>query len=120
VKAARPDVGELFSQMRTDLVTWRAAHPGATLDEIAAEVTPRRREMMGALLTELACQEGDGYVLEGLCCERCGERMVYKGTPKRELIHSEGEVTLARAYYHCPHCKSGLFPPGPTAGAGAP
>jgi hypothetical protein len=54
------DVESLFARMRDELRQWRAAHPEATLDEIAAQVTPRRRELMGAWLAELAVQEGNG------------------------------------------------------------
>lgn len=120
MREAGQDVTAMFARMCADLVAWRAANPRATLDEIAAQATPRRREVVGALIAQLACQEGNGYALEGLCCERCGERMVYKGTPEREILHLEGEIAIARAYYHCPHCKEGVFPPGSTAGASAP
>jgi predicted RNA-binding Zn-ribbon protein involved in translation (DUF1610 family) len=114
------DLEAMFAQMRAELVAWRAAHPEATFDQIAAQVTPRRQRLMGALLEELALQQGHGYALEGLRCPQCGEALIYKGTPEREVLHSEGETELARAYYYCPHCKRGFFPPGSTAGAGAP
>jgi len=114
------NVERLFARMHEELRQWRTAHPEATLDEIAAQVTPRRRELMGALLVELAVQEGQGYAVEGLRCEQCGEPLVYKGTPTREVILLEGEAELVRAYYYCPHCEAGLFPPRPSAGSGTP
>ena len=43
------ETGVLFEQLRAELVAWRAAHPEATWDEIAAQVTPRRQQLMGAL-----------------------------------------------------------------------
>jgi len=116
---ATENLESLFARLHEELREWRAAHPDATLDEIAAQVTPRRRQLMGALLVELAVQEGNGYAIEGLCCEQCGESLVYKGTPEREVLLLEGEAALARAYYHCPHCEAGLFPPLPSAGSGA-
>lgn len=114
------NVESLFAGMHEELRQWRVAHPDATLDEIAAQVTPRRRELMGALLVELAVQEGNGYAIEGLRCEQCGEPLVYKGTPERDVLLLEGEGELVRAYYHCPHCEAGLFPPRPSAGSGKP
>lgn len=114
------DRGSVFAQMQAELVEWRAAHPEASLDEIAAQITPRRQRLMGALLAELALQHGNGYALEGLRCAQCGAQLVYKGAPEREVLHLEGEAELARAYYHRPQCERRLFPPGPTVGAGAP
>jgi len=104
------EVTGLFAQMESELVAWREAHPEATLDEIAAQVTPRRRQVMGALLAKLALQQGNGYALEGLRCEVCGTALAYKGNPAREVLLVEGEGPLARAYDHCPHCARGFFP----------
>jgi hypothetical protein len=118
--AEEPELKTMYEQMETELVEWRAAHPQASIDEIAAQITPRRQRLMGAMLAKLALQQGNGYALEGLRCAQCGETLVYKGTPEREVLHSEGEAEIARAYYYCPHCKRGFFPPGSTAGAGAP
>ncbi len=100
------------SEMYEELRRWRRKHPEASFDEIAAQVTPRRRELMGKVMGQLACQQGDGEVIEGLACPDCGERMIYKGKPKRGVEHLEGETKLRRAYYYCPHCEEGLFPPG--------
>jgi len=118
VTGSGSEVAELFGQMESELVAWREAHPEATLDEIAAQVTPRRRQVMGALLAKLALQPGNGYALEGLRCPECGTDLVYKGNPEREVLLVEGEGSLARAYYHCPHCAQGFFPPGPPSRAG--
>lgn len=98
--------------MYEELRRWRANHPEASYDEIAAQVTPRRRELMGQLLAHLAYQHGDGEVMEGVSCPECGQPMSYKGKPSREVIHKEGETGLKRAYYHCARCEVGLFPPG--------
>jgi hypothetical protein len=92
---------------------WRSQHLDASFDEIAEQVTPQRRELMGVLLKQLA-EKADEKVQVPLC-ESCGCEMVYKGTPARGVVHSEGESSLERAYYHCANCESGLFPPGPSA-----
>jgi hypothetical protein len=39
--------------------------------------------------------------------------------PSKTILEKWQDTCQATQYY-CPHCKSGLFPPGPTAGAGAP
>jgi hypothetical protein len=101
-------VAEMYAALRQ----WRANHPQASFDEIAGQVTPRRRALMGQLLAQLAHQHGDGEVVEGLSCPECGQAMSYKGTPKRDVLHKEGGSELERAYYYCAQCEAGLFPPG--------
>ena len=104
---------QAFEAMYDELWAWREAHPEATFDEIAAQVTPRRRAVMAEVLEALARQRGSGQVPEGQTCAKCGGAMAYKGEPRREIEHYlEGETALNRAYYYCPKCKSGLFPPG--------
>lgn len=101
-----------FKEMYEELYAWREAHPEASFDEIANQVTPRRQKVMGELLNELVLQHGSGEVVEGLRCEQCGQPLVYKGKPERGVEHLEGEARFKRAYYYCAHCESGLFPPG--------
>lgn len=98
--------------MYEELRQWRSKHPAASFDEIAAQVTLRRRELMGQLLRQLACQYGDGEVIEGVRCAECGAGMSYKGKPQRGVEHLEGETELERAYYYCAQCEAGIFPPG--------
>ena len=97
----------MYEEMRL----WRDEHPEASFDEIASQVTPRRRELMGGLLQQLAMQLGDGRYAE-VTCQECGERMEASGQRKRGVVHSEGEAELERAYHYCAECGSGLFPPG--------
>jgi len=110
------DEAILIEEMRLihqELYAWREAHPEASFDEIAAQVTPRRRALMGLWLEQLATQPGSGVVAEGKVCEHCGQPMTYKGEPRRQVQHYlEGETELERAYYYCDRCQSGLFPPG--------
>lgn len=119
MEPAKGGLQEKFKAMYEELRQWRAAHPEASLDEIAAQVSPRRRDLMGALLMELALQHGDGAVPEGFVCERCGRALSYKGCAEREVIQLEGEGELTRAYYYCAHCEGGVFPPGSEVEAGA-
>lgn len=103
-------------EMCDELYEWRELHPEASLDDIAARLRPRRRQVMGRLLSGLACQQGNGTSVEGIMCPSCGQRMVYKGDRPCTKEHAEGEITLKRAYYHCRACKAAFFPPGrPTA-----
>jgi hypothetical protein len=102
-----------FAEMYEALRQWRADHPEASFDEIAAQVTARRRVLMGDVLKSLASQHGRGEVAVGLRCEQCGQPLRYKGQAKRVVEHYlEGESQLERAYYYCPACEAGFFPPG--------
>ena len=104
--------------MYDELYEWRERHPEASFDEIANQVTARRQGLMGVLMSQLALQHGSGEVVEGLTCEQCGQALAYKGEPRRGVEHLEGQADLERAYYHCPHCKGGIFPPGPAVEVG--
>lgn len=98
--------------MYDELREWRRAHPEASFDEIVKQITSRRRELMAGLAGQLALQHGAGAVPEGLRCEQCGALMRYKGEAKRGIEHIEGSSEIDRAYYHCPACEGGVFPPG--------
>lgn len=102
---------KLAREMYTELYEWRAEHPDASLDEIAVQVTSRRRQLMGAWIAHLACQNGNGTVVEGIRCPECAEPMEYKGDVACTREHLEGEITLKRAYYFCPQCQQKVFPP---------
>jgi hypothetical protein len=106
-------------QICQELYTWREAHPEASFDEIAGQVTPRRRALMAVLLKQLAQQQGTGMVAEEVHCPECGQGMRYTGAARREVEHYlEGETELRRAYYHCERCHGGIFPPGWTVETG--
>ena len=46
-------------------------------------------------------------------CPECAKKMRYKGRKERDLVTETGEVRLERAYYYCPTCRKGFFPPRP-------
>ena len=61
---------------------------------------------------EAAAEEGAADI-----CPECGQKMRYKGQKARKVVTETGEVDLERAYYYCPKCRKGFFPPGSTVGA---
>ena len=69
-------------------------------------------ERFTARLVEVGAQE-----VEGRICPACGGEARYKGQKARDLITETGEVRLERAYYYCPNCRKGFFPPGPAVGS---
>lgn len=93
-----------------EVMGWRAEHGGASFDEMVRVVRPKRRELMGELLKQLAMAEGNGARAEGVRCGQCGEEMRNKGVLKREVLNGEGDSQLKRAHYYCPRCQKGYFP----------
>ncbi len=64
------------------------------------------------LLKEMAQASQEAPSGEVPVCERCGSRRQRRGRRPRQVITEVGEMTLERAYYVCPGCGAGLFPPG--------
>jgi hypothetical protein len=94
---------------------WYDAHPNATYREMELELRNHRRVLMGETLA-LTLRRGElGASAVAPRCERCGREMVFKGYPDKEVRGLEGEADIPRAYYVCPPCEAGIFPPGPTS-----
>jgi len=94
------------------LLDWYEAHPDATLAEIEEQVGEMRQELVGKVIEGALALSGKGFQLEGVRCEGCREVMKFQGYRERTVQTVEGEVRVSRAYYYCPRCKRGIFPPG--------
>jgi hypothetical protein len=116
---ARDTLMAYVEQWVDELLTWNKARPEATLSEIESHARLKRRELMSHVLREMLTQHGTGEVVEGVSCPSCGQPMTYKGKPGVSLETREAPTRIDRAYYHCPSCSDGLFPPGSTAKSGA-
>lgn len=111
---ARQEFLDQAGQLWDELNTWCQAHPQATFKDLELQLRPLRRQLMGKTL-ELVLSQGDlGASPEAPQCEQCGKPMEFKGYPGKTVHGLEGDSRLNRAYYHCPSCHQGLFPPGPT------
>jgi hypothetical protein len=96
---------------------WYTEHPDATFDEMEAELGRQRRGLLGDIV-ELSLRQRDlGATPEAPQCEGCGRAMVLKGYPTKTVYGLEVDLKIQRAYYVCPACGGGHFPPGPAAGA---
>lgn len=104
---------EEAKRMYEQLEEWYDAHPQASFGEIEAEARKRRRELMGKALEVLVNGRDTGAQVELPTCEQCGGKMKFEGYRKWRIHGLEGDSSLERAYYVCPHCKGEtLFPPG--------
>ncbi len=71
------------------------------------------RERLGQRMAEVVIEAQDAVQLvEAPVCRQCGERMQYKDRKRLEAETRVGSVQMARGYYYCARCRSGLFPPG--------
>jgi hypothetical protein len=86
------------------------------LSDIERLVRMAGQRMMERLTQDLVESEAEVEDL-GTCLE-CGQKMRYKGEKVRHLATETGEVNLKRAYYYCPKCRKGIFPPRPTLETG--
>lgn len=100
-----------------DFNAWYKEHPEATFDEMEEELGKHRRGLLGSFV-ELTLRQGElGAMPEVPICEKCGKPMEFKGYPKKRVHGLELDVQIPRAYYYCPTCQVGFFPPGPASSA---
>lgn len=81
-----------------------------TLSDIERLVRGAGQRMMREFtreLTEAGAKEEEGEV----ACPVCGGKVRYKGQKERPVLTETGEMVLRRAYYYCPSCRKGFFPP---------
>jgi hypothetical protein len=104
------------------LLEWRQAHPQATFDEIDEEVS---RQFAGLQAQVVAALSQPGHVgadetrasgddpPDPPRCPQCQSAMQGRGQRRRRVPTRQGQdVVLQRAYYVCPACGAGRFPPG--------
>lgn len=112
---ARDEFLRRSEELWDEFSVWYQEHPEATFDEMEWELGKKRRAILGWLL-ELNLRKGDlGAAPEVPSCEKCGRLMIFKGYPEKEVHGLEADTMLPRAYYVCPTCGIGLFPPGSSA-----
>jgi predicted RNA-binding Zn-ribbon protein involved in translation (DUF1610 family) len=99
--------------VREQLRAWRRAHPQASFDEIDAEVARAYAAVHAEVVSELSQEAASGGEGGVVTCPQCQRRMQRRGTRTRQVTTRRGaQARLARAYYVCPACGVGLFPPG--------
>jgi hypothetical protein len=84
--------------------------------EITLSDMERAAGMMGQALMQQTMQQlvesQQQAPIDALRCASCDERMSRRGKRKRRIVTVRGEVEVERAYYVCPKCGAGRFPPG--------
>lgn len=123
-------MGQTNSELRADMkgkveaildaLLAEKGEPGAiTLSEIEQLVQEAGERVKAELTAGLVRQASEeDRAAAGPLCARCGQRMHYKGQKGKYIETETGPVEVKRAYYYCPTCREGVFPPGPTVGTG--
>jgi hypothetical protein len=114
---ARDEFLDNAADLWDEFDTWYRDHPEATYDEMEAKLGEKRRAFFGGFL-EQSLRQGDlGAMPEAPLCKKCGKPMKFKGYPRKTVHGLETDAGIPRAYYVCPTCKVGFFPPGPASPA---
>ena len=116
----RSKLEEVVRERMGEFVEWQGEERAYTFEEIEEEALEIGRalvrEMIGVAVVEEGAKEERQRARPEPNCEGCGRPMRYSGRPGRGIESKVGRVHIERAYYHCPSCKVGIFPPGPQAG----
>ena len=94
------------------ILDWGEDHPTFTLTELEDFLLGLRKEIGISIAEDLIDQLTGKQLISAPVCEDCGQSMVYKGQDSKGVESRLGNVSLKRGRYSCPHCKSGIFPPG--------
>lgn len=105
---------ELLAQYETtldEMLSQGETQAGLTLTDIE-NIALRTRAEVGEQVTAALVETQNEPSVPRPRCPNCGQEMRYKGRKHRYLRTRSGEVELERAYYYCPACRRGHFPPG--------
>lgn len=99
-------------------LAWGEATKRPNLRQIE-DITLELREEIGQRMAEVMIenQEAKQPPAAPVCLE-CGGKLVYRGQKEVQAESRLGIVGAERGYYHCAHCKRGIFPPGRAVGVG--
>ena len=97
-----------------ELLAGRSEKEELTLSDIERLVRRAGQGVMEGFTGELV--EVEAQKPQSQTCPRCGRKARYKGEKGRDLVAETGETRLERAYYYCPKCGEGFFPPRPEVG----
>lgn len=105
-------------EMIEALLAWDEENSTPNLTQIEDEILALRRQMGEEMLAVVVAGQEAGQPAENPHCPHCGAEMRAKGQKEKAVESRVGGLAIARGYYYCARCKSGLFPPGPPTRVG--
>lgn len=100
-----------MSDVLESVLEWSKDHPGVTLQQLEEQVGKVIGQLRCQLLEAVVAQQGSGQRPEGRCS--CGGEWVFQGYREREVMTTQGNIRIRRAYFTCDRCGAGFFPSGP-------
>ena len=94
------------------MLDWEEKTEKANLGQIEEEIMALRKKLGQELMSSVLKHQEASQPGPGPKCQGCEVEMKYKGQKKKQVETMAGGVGLERAYYYCPTCQVGLFPPG--------
>ncbi|HLA42770.1 MAG TPA: hypothetical protein VJZ27_05015 [Aggregatilineales bacterium] len=83
-----------------------------SLSEIESTAIQAGQAFRTSVLKALVEEASEGSSPPLLDCPQCHQRIQKKGLRSKQVVSAAGEVKVKRAYYYCPECHHGFFPPG--------
>lgn len=112
-RAVPEPAADVLPAVPGEVAAWRAAHPTATFAEIEAAVEPLVARVRAHLIQTALAPPTGAAAPPRPTCATCGAAQVQRGThPRTVRVVGDQTVTLHRAYWTCPRCGDGHFPPG--------
>jgi hypothetical protein len=111
-KEIREAVAQAAEELADELVEWQGEKPQYTMSEMEEEVLEIRARFGRKVAEALLEARAERIPVPGPGCPKCGVEMRYKEKTTLQHTSELGQLELERGYYYCPHCESGVFPPG--------
>ncbi len=112
----RGELRQKADKLIEEALDWYEKSQMPTMSDIEEETLRIRKSFSEKIAQVLVQGQGSVHPKEEQICSKCLQVMKYKGKKKKTIDSLIGEVRVERAYYHCPTCKGGNFPPRPTTG----
>lgn len=105
-----------LSEVLKAVLEWSKSHPGSTLRDLEEQVQKAMGQVQSELMEAVVAEQGMGHLPEEGCA--CGGRWVFQGYRERQVMTTQGNIRVRRAYFTCDRCGAGVFPPGPAIEGG--
>ena len=94
-----------------ELLDWNAQTQAPDLTQIEDVVLKLRKQLGEQMALAVIATQDSQRPSRGPVCPTCQTEMHYKDVKANTVESRVGALPLARGYYYCQTCRTGLFPP---------